>query len=143
MAHAIRELTSAADLEKGYAILRELRTELSLEMFIEIYRAARAENGYRFELLEHDGKPVAVMGSRLLHDIVHGRHLYIDDLVVTASERSKGWGSTLLAHAEVQARERGCRGLRLCTGVENEGAIRFYEREGWKARAFAFKKSIT
>jgi len=36
------------------------------------------------------------MGYRLLHDFVHGRHLYIDDLVVTSRLRSSGLGAELL-----------------------------------------------
>ena len=95
------------------------------------------------KLLEAGGRPVAVMGWRILHDIVHGRHLYIDDLVVTANARSQGWGARFLEHAENQARSLGCQGLRLCTGVQNTAAIKFYERQGWAPRAFALKKSIT
>jgi len=141
--HAIRELQTETELDQGYTLLHELRTELTRETFLAIYRAARAENGYRLELLEAGGRPVAVMGWRILHDIVHGRHLYIDDLVVTANARSQGWGARFLEHAENQARSLGCQGLRLCTGVQNTAAIKFYERQGWAPRAFALKKSIT
>ena len=82
------------------------------------------------------------MGGRIITDFVHGRHLYIDDLVVDREARSRGTGSLLLKEAEAWAGREGCRGLRLCTGVENEGAKRFYAREGWTARALAFKKKL-
>jgi GNAT superfamily N-acetyltransferase len=61
---------------------------------------------------------------------------------VTASHRSQGLGAELLARAEKIARDLDCRGLRLCTGVENERGKAFYEREGWTARALAFKKPL-
>lgn len=32
--------------------------------------------------------------------------------------------------------------LWLCAVLENEGGLRFYEREGWTRRAYAFKKSL-
>ncbi len=82
------------------------------------------------------------MGYRILFDFVHDKHLYIDDLVVASSLRSQGFGKQLLDFAEVEARRLGCRGLRLCTGVENEGGKRFYERSGWAPRALAYKKKL-
>jgi GNAT superfamily N-acetyltransferase len=89
-----------------------------------------------------DGKVIAVMGYRILFDFVHGKHLYIDDLVTTEACRSKGYGAQLLSFAERKAQRQGCQGLRLCTGVENENGKRFYERHGWNPRTLAYKKRV-
>lgn len=79
------------------------------------------------------------MGYRVLWDFVRGKHLYIDDLV--SKEKSKGHGKRLLDYAEEKARELNCSGgLRLCAVLENKDGIRFYEKNGWKARAYAFVK---
>ena len=43
------------------------------------------------------------MGYRFLHDYVHGKHVYIDDLVTTAAIRSQGAGAKLLKYAEMIA----------------------------------------
>ncbi len=83
------------------------------------------------------------MGFRTLFDFVHGKHLYVDDLVTAEKHRSKGIGATLLQWAETEATNTGCRGLRLCTGIQNDTAKRFYEREGWHLRAVAFKKQLS
>lgn len=125
-----------------YPVLRELRTTLSEEAYLRIYEDAHTLNGYELLYVEEAGEVIAIMGYRILHDFVHGKHLYIDDLGVRSTHRSRGLGAKLLAHAEHLAREQGCRGLRLCTGVENLGAKKFYEREGWSPRAWAFKKKL-
>ena len=35
-----------------------------------------------------------------------------------------------------------CKSLRLCTGIENERGVNFYERSGWTKRAFAYTKKM-
>lgn len=93
------------DLERFYPVMKELRTNLSFPDYLTIYDNAHATDGYEVVAIE-DGKQVlAVMGYRVLHDYVHGKHLYIDDLVSTESQRSKGLGAKLLNHAEELAKE--------------------------------------
>ncbi len=138
----VQELRTPAALERGYGILKELRTELSYQEFVSLYEAAKAADGYTLVGVFENEKCIAVMGYRLLSDFVHGKHIYIDDIVVTKERRSGGIGADLLRYAEKMAVERGCKGLRLCTGIENETGRRFYEREGWAARALAFKKLL-
>ncbi len=130
------------DLERFYPVMKELRKELSYQDFLNLYEQAHKADGYEVVGYEINGKVVAVMGYRVLHDLVHGKHLYIDDLVSTESHRSKGLGAKLLAHAETLAKEYSCKGLRLCTGIENESGKKFYERNGWNLRAVAYKKKL-
>ncbi|OQW46760.1 MAG: hypothetical protein A4S09_02290 [Proteobacteria bacterium SG_bin7] len=130
------------DLERCYPVMKELRGELSFNDYMEIYEHAHSADGYEIVGIESDGKVSAVMGYRVLHDYVHGKHLYIDDLVSTESQRSKGLGAELLGHAENLAKELGCKGLRLCTGIDNELGKKFYERHNWKLRAVAYKKKL-
>ena len=138
--YELRELRTPAERETALALLRELRVGLSSDDFRAMLDSAGPADGYTLLGALSGGRPVAVMGYRVLHDLVHGRHLYVDDLVVTASERGAGVGALLLREAEAIGRRLQCRGLRLCTGFENEGGRRFYEREGWVPRSIAFKK---
>lgn len=131
------------DLERCYPIMKELRTELSFNDYMEIYEQAHSADGYEIVGIESDVKVAAVMGYRVLHDYVHGKHLYIDDLVSTESQRSNGLGAQLLAFADNLAKELGCKGLRLCTGIDNELGKKFYERHNWKLRAVAYKKKLS
>ncbi|HVK60331.1 MAG TPA: GNAT family N-acetyltransferase [Bdellovibrionales bacterium] len=130
------------ELDRVFPLMKELRTALDIDEFKRLVMLAHTADGYRLVVLERGGKPVALLGYRILHDLVHGSHLYVDDLVTTKDQRSAGHGAELLRFAEAEARRLGLTGLRLCTGVENESAIRFYEREGWSARALAFKKKV-
>lgn len=135
-----RELTSPNELEEGYGVLRELRTTLTFQQFHNLYDAAKRADEYTLLGAFQDGRCVAVMGYRVLFDFVHGKHLYVDDLVVTEKCRSMGIGADLLRQAEKVAQAENCQGLRLCTGMENETGKRFYERQGWEPRSVAYKK---
>lgn len=143
MAARTRPLEIPDDLDKAYDVMKELRSNLTLEDFRSLVQLARAADGYRLVGREIEGKLIAVMGFRILHDLVHGSHLYVDDLVTTKDARSEGHGAELLKFAESEARRLGLRGLRLCTGIDNKDAARFYEREGWSPRAIAFKKKVS
>ncbi len=136
----IREIAGPEELRQGFEVLRELRAHLTLPEFHEICGAAMAKDDYRLIGAFENNECLAVMGYRILFDFVHGKHVYIDDLVVTAHRRSKGIGLELLRYAEKIAKDLRCKGLRLCTGVDRKDAQRFYERNGWKARAVAYKK---
>ena len=137
-----RALLSPPDLEMGFVLLRQLRGELDWRTFQALYEGARAQSGYELRGWFEGDTCVAVLGYRVLTDFVHGPHLYLDDLVVDESRRSSGLGAKILAWAEAEAAARKLSGLRLCTGVGNERGIRFYEKNGWAARAFAFKKAV-
>ncbi len=61
----------------------------------------------------------------------HRPHAWVNDLVVTESERGRGVGRELLARAEELARRRGCFRMSLETAGWRERTHAFYEREGW------------
>ncbi len=134
------EVQTRPDLERCYLVMKELRPHVSLDQFVAIYFEAHSENGYEIIAIEDEGKVQALMGYRFLTDYVRGRHLYIDDLVTTQGARSNGYGAELLKIAETIAADNEIKHLRLCAGLENEAAIRFYERNGWIKRAYAFAK---
>jgi GNAT superfamily N-acetyltransferase len=138
----IKRLSTPEELSAGYQVLKELRKGLSPEKFAEIRTEAERMDGYTLMGAWSDGSLAGVMGYRFQYDFVRGKHLYIDDLVTTESMRGKGVGAELLRHAERIARENQCSVLRLCAVLENEGGLRFYQREGWTRRAFAFQKSV-
>ena len=61
--------------------------------------------------------------------------LHLDDLFVVESERSAGVGQALFDHVKSLARERGCATMHWLAFGGNEGALRFYRRNG--AETFA------
>jgi GNAT superfamily N-acetyltransferase len=144
MKKRIFTLCTDNELARGFTVMQELRPHLSLTDYLDIYRHAHASDGYEIiavEIQDHnDVQIVALMGYRILWDFVRGKHLYVDDLITTESVRSRGLGAELLSIAEQEAKRHGCASLRLCTGIENEGGVRFYERNGWRKRSFAYVK---
>ncbi len=142
MPQRIFTVSDRADLEKCFSVMKELRPHLTLAEYIAIYEEARQEGNYTIIALEENNQILALMGYRKLTDFVRGRHLYIDDLVVTEKARSKGLGAVLLKQAEQIAQEKGYKVLRLCTGIENKRGMNFYETHSWTKRAYAYTKKI-
>lgn len=135
-------MESQLELEQAFLLMKELRPQINLHTFLDIYHQAHKTNGYEIVALKDNGQVVAIMGYRILYDYVHGKHCYIDDLVSSQHKRSKGYGTELLKYAEQFAKHQQCTGLRLCTGIENDRGKNFYEKNGWKLRAAVYKKKI-
>ena len=84
--------------------------------------------------------PIAAVGFRLQFDLCHGKHIYIDDLITDENQRSKGLGAKLLKFIEKYAKEIGCTGIRLSSGVDRVQAHKFYEKHNYRPKSLAFKK---
>lgn len=135
-------IQSQGELEQAYLLMKELRPHITLQNFLEIYHQSHKATGYEIAVLKDNNQILAIMGFRVLYDYVHGKHCYIDDLVSSEKQRSKGYGTELLKFAERFAKDNGCTGLRLCTGIENERGKSFYEKNGWNLRAIVYKKKV-
>jgi GNAT superfamily N-acetyltransferase len=95
---------------------------------------------------------VAVGGGRIvgsLHVMIfrhlgHGLHpaAIVENVVVSASHRSRGIGELLIVEAARIARRRGCYKLSLTTNVKRARAHRFYERLGWCASHFGYSLGL-
>lgn len=138
----ITVLKTQSELEQAYPLMKELRPHITLQNFLDIYYQSNKTTGYEIAALTKDNQILAIMGYRILFDYVHGKHCYIDDLVSTEQQRSKGYGAELLKYAEQFAKDNQCTGLRLCTGIENERGKKFYETNGWNLRAIVYKKKV-
>lgn len=137
-----RIISSSIELTAVFPIISELRPHLTLESFIQLYEEANKASDYQLMVFEENHQIIGVMGYRILTDFVHGRHFYIDDLVTTHTNRSKGLGSQMLQVAEHIAKDAKCSGLRLCTGIQNENGKKFYEKNNWQLKAVAYKKKL-
>jgi GNAT superfamily N-acetyltransferase len=127
-----------AEIGASYELMRQLRPHLnSQEEFIARWRRQCAD-GYRIVALWGEGKPVALAGYRLTENLVHGKFLYVDDLISDQSARSRGYGAQLLDKLKAEGRALGCNKLVLDTGLDNFLAHRFYFREGLLAQALRF-----
>lgn len=131
------------DLRAFFPLIKELRPHLSVEEYLEIYKESHLADHYQITALIEGDNILGLMGHRILSDLVRGKHIYIDDLIVNEKYRSQGVGRDLLLFAEELARKEDIKTLRLCVVLENERGINFYEKNGWAKRAYAYTKKIS
>lgn len=125
-----------------FPLMRQLRPHLaSAEEFIGRWRRQTAD-GYRLLTIWTGPAPSALAGYRFQESLMHGRFLYVDDLVTDQAERGAGHGRRLLEHLKTEGRAAGCRKLVLDTGLENVLGHRFYYRAGLLAQALRFNVSL-
>src|SRR6516162_7388623 len=85
-----------AEIGACFELMRQLRPHLkSQEEFIARWRR-QSGDGYRIIALWDGGKPAALAGYRLTENLVHGKFLYVDDLISDQTARGRGYGAQLL-----------------------------------------------
>ncbi len=115
------------------------------------YTAERGRAGFKYAvhdrdadvLLAVDGDSIVGLAS-VYADILsirYGPRCWLQDLIVTASDRGRGIGARLMAAAADWARERGCTHLELSSGAGRADAHRFYKARGM-SQSYNFTKQI-
>ena len=135
-------LDGIGDSAIAYPLMLQLRPHLSEPQFTAYCRLASIQHDYKIYGAFDEQVCLGLLGVRHIVDLLHGPHLYIDDLVVEEKFRSQGVGASLPRLAEQLAVDAGANGVRLCTGIDSWPARRFYENEGWEPRAVAYKKGF-
>ena len=123
--HAVTD----GDIADCFDVMAELRPHLKRESFVPLVRSMEPD-GFRLAFISDGGRVVAVAGYRISTNLFYGKHLYVDDLVTSDTERSKGHGRELLAWLRALAVELGCAAFHLDSGVQRKRAHAFYLHEG-------------
>lgn len=138
----LRHAETEDELRACFPVIHELRPSLQGQAdFIGRVRRMAAEN-YRLLAAWRQEVPLALAGYRLQENLIYGRFLYVDDLVVTKDSRGCSFGARLLGELGVLAERGECRKLVLDTGLSNSLAQRFYFREGLLTGAMRFSKTL-
>ena len=127
-------------LSQGEALHRAFRPIMGPDY--RAHMAAMFAEGAGLIQLFDEGEVRALAVWRAFHTTYCGYRLEIDDLVTDETQRSKGYGATLLAFVEAKARAIGCDTLTLNSGTHRTRAHRFYFREGLHIHAFHFTKDL-
>ncbi|UTH73877.1 GNAT family N-acetyltransferase [Chromobacterium sp. IIBBL 290-4] len=139
MPHQIVEILTESDAAACFPLMRQLRPHLdSAQAFASRWRRQSDTAGYQLLALKHEGEILALAGYRFQENLIHGLHMYVDDLVTDESRRSQGLGEALLAHLRREAERQGCVKLLLDTPLANIDGHRFYYRQGLAATALRF-----
>ena len=85
---------------------------------------------------------MGLAGFRVQDNLVHGRFVYVDDLVIDASCRSRGYGKILIERLKTEAKLLGCAKLLLDAAMSNTLGQRFYYRQGLLATALRFSVAL-
>lgn len=137
----VRELTTDAEFDAAYPILRELRDHLD-RAEMEVAHERMREEGYRL-FGRYDGSElVAVAGVTVDTNFYLGKHAFVHDLVTTESRRSEGHGTALLSVIHEWADDRDCETVELESGLWREDAHRFYEDVGYEKYCYSFKYDL-
>jgi ribosomal protein S18 acetylase RimI-like enzyme len=72
-------------------------------------------------------------------DVIRG---WIQDLFVVPGRRDEGIGSALLAAAETALARRGVDVVAVEAMADNEGAVRLYERHGFRPHRIEFEREV-
>lgn len=139
---ALRHADSATEIAACYPVMALLRPHLASADELVARVGRQQGDGYRLLALWRDAAPVALAGYRLQENLIHGRFIYVDDLVTAAEERGHGHGARLLDAVAEIGREAGCGRLVLDTALDNVLAHRFYYRQGLLARALRFSQPV-
>lgn len=138
----IREYSDHVALSAAFDLVRQLRPRLSdVRGWLDIYER-QAASGYRVLISVRDAKPNAMAGFRIQENLIHGRFLYVDDLVTDSAARNMGLGKQVLAALIGIAEKSNCSHLVLDTAMANHDAQRFYSRFGMTPLATKFVKKI-
>ena len=138
----MKELTGDQEPNSALSVLRLLRPHLDPKTFNIRLRCARQE-GYRLFAQQHkDGRVVGVVGVRIFHDLLDGRCLHIDDLVVHEEFRRQGIATKLMKFSHEFALKNKCCEIRLNSGFSRKEAHAFYESIGMKKTSYVFRITV-
>jgi GNAT superfamily N-acetyltransferase len=136
----VHEARTDAEFEVCYPVLSQLRPHVPAEGVAALIRRLQ-EGGYRMAyVVDNVGNDEVrgVAGFRYLDQLVHGKVIYVDDLVTAQGMRSRGYGETLLDWLYELAQSTGCQALELDSGTHRAEAHRFYFRERMTITSFHF-----
>jgi ribosomal protein S18 acetylase RimI-like enzyme len=139
----IKHIESEADLEASFSVMQELRPHLSDRATYKEQVARQRTQGYRLLAAWRNGAIVGLAGYRLQDNLLYGRFVYVDDLVVSAALHRSRFGERLLQAARQQAIALDCRHFVLDTGLHMALAQRFYFRQGLLAKGMHFVEPLT
>ncbi|MDF1507929.1 GNAT family N-acetyltransferase [Robertmurraya sp. DFI.2.37] len=139
----INELKTVQDWKQAFPVMKQLRTHLNEEEYLQLIgEAAEKENYKMFALLENE-TIVAVAGIMPMITLYNGKFIWVCDLVTDCHHRSKGYGEALLNHVHQWSKDNGYDVISLSSGLQRHDAHRFYEEKMDYAKvSYVFYKKL-
>ncbi|MDV4150731.1 GNAT family N-acetyltransferase [Clostridium sp. AL.422] len=138
----VKELLNKDEFLKAFPIMKQLRTHLIEETYLNLILDMKKE-GYKMFSLYANDEIVAVAGVIKLTNLYYGKHVWVNDLVTDVSKRSNKYGQKLLSFIIEWAKENGCDVVALSSGIQRVEAHKFYElKMGFDKVSYVFKKQL-
>jgi ribosomal protein S18 acetylase RimI-like enzyme len=137
-----RHLDSPGDWTRAFHVMRQLRPHLADAASFCAQLGHQYEEGYRLLAACDERDVLALAGYRMQTNLLYGRFVYVDDLVVAAHLQRSGLGAQLLDAVKHLAREAQCAHFVLDTGLHMALAQRFYYRNGLLAKGMHFVETL-
>jgi len=138
----VRDIEKLSEIGACHAIMKELRPHLKdVDSFVQQVMRQR-EQGFRLSAAWRGDQIVGVIGYRSQENLLYGRFVFVDDLVVREEFRSSGAGALLLSAARAYARATDCKNFVVATGLHMALAQRFYFRQGLLAHGLCFSETL-
>lgn len=134
----IRELMDEHERREAVPILRQLWSDTVPDDVLEW----TADEDYHLFGGFVEGEIVGVAGVLVTTVLHHTRHAWLYDLVVTDSQRKRGYGTSLVEFVEKWAAERGCEYVALASPLEKEGTHHYYENRNYEMWGYIIEKEL-
>lgn len=125
----IKELQTLDEIIAGFTVMKQLRTHLDEQTYLELVLEAKAKDSYRLFALFDEKEIVAVTGFKPMITLYYGRFVWVCDLVTDSSKRSLGYGQKLLNFIHEWAYSHHYESVALSSGLQRIDAHRFYEEK--------------
>ena len=142
MSENIQELTYKEQWIEVFPVMKQLRTELTEDTYLELLQEMK-KDGYTLYALYENNKIVSLAGFSWRTNFYNKRHIFIYDLVTDYERRSFGYGEKLLNYIHNWAKENGAEYVALESGIQRNNAHRFYEEKlDYEKWCYSFRKSM-
>lgn len=139
----IKELYEREDIIEAFPIMKQLRTHLDQQTYLELVQEAQEKDQYKMAALYEDGQIAAVTGFKPMITLYYGRFVWVCDLVTEENSRSKGYGEKLLTYVQAWAKKNQYESVALSSGLQRTEAHRFYEEKmNYTKVSYVFKTNM-
>ncbi len=138
----LQHIEDETALHASFDLMRVLRPHFCDPPVYVAQLMRQFHQGYRLLAAWHGQTLVGLAGYRTTENLIYGRFVYLDDLVVSPEQQGSGLGAALLSAVREEAVRLQCENLVLDTGLHMALAQRFYFRQGLLAKGMHFTQTL-
>ncbi|MAZ28419.1 MAG: GNAT family N-acetyltransferase [Cytophagaceae bacterium] len=87
-------------------------------------------------------KLIGICGIWVLYKYYIGKHLELDDVIISADYRNKGVGKQMMQFIESYAKQNDCMGYELNCYVHNAPGVKFWANQNMVIKGYHFQKKF-